>query len=309
MKKAYHIPVLLSEAVAGLNIKDGGLYVDATYGGGGHSAALMETAADIKLLAFDKDQEAENNARHYINEHPEYKENFTFFRSDYRYVQNFLNYAGFQQADGLLADLGVSSRQFDDARRGFSFRTEDAVPDMRMNKKSAKTALKVLNEYPEKDLYRIFKNYGELKKARFMASLIVNSRNDKPIETSADLNSAVSKALPKYSEYKILAQLYQALRIEVNDELKGLEKLLKTCPEIIKKGGRLVILTYHSLEDRLVKNFMKSGNFSGELQKDIFGNPQKDFELLKPKIIRPSEEEIQKNSRAASAKLRIAQRL
>ena len=308
MKKAYHIPVLLHEAISGLNIKSGGVYVDVTFGGGGHSRAILNNGLDIKLLAFDKDANAEKNAEILLDENPDFEENFSFFRSDFKYVRNFVNYGGYETADGLLADLGVSSHQFDEAERGFSFRQE-ADLDMRMNRKAEKTASKVVNEYAQEDLAKIFKLYGELKKAGYMAKLIAEYRKEKSIKTTFDLNAAISKALPKYNEYKILAQLYQALRIEVNDELKGLERLLQSSADILAKGGRLVVLTYHSLEDRIVKNFIKSGNVQGIVEKDIYGNAQNDFKLLKPKFIRPSEKEIEENSRAASAKLRIAERI
>jgi 16S rRNA (cytosine1402-N4)-methyltransferase len=308
MKKAYHIPVLLHEAINGLNIKSGGVYIDVTFGGGGHSRAILNAGSDIKLLAFDKDANAEKNAEILLNENFGFENKFSFFRSDFKYVKNFVTYAGYEFADGLLADLGVSSHQFDEAERGFSFRQE-ADLDMRMNRKAEKNAAQVVNEYTQEELTKIFKLYGELKKAGYMAKLIAEYRKEKPVKTTFDLNAAVSKALPKYNEYKILAQLYQALRIEVNDELKGLERLLQASADILAKGGRLVVLTYHSLEDRIVKNYIKSGNVQGIIQKDIYGNAQNDFNLLKPKFILPSEKEIEQNSRAASAKLRIAERI
>ena len=307
MGNEYHIPVMLEESIAGLNIKAGKTYVDVTFGGGGHSKAILGIRNDIKLFAFDKDAQAEKNANELLHEKPEQKERFIFFKSDYKYVKNFINYAGVETIDGLFADLGVSSHQFDEPKRGFSFK-KDAELDMRMNRQAKKTAAEIVNNYSIEDLARIFKLYGELRKAGYMAKLIGEARSIKEIKSTQDLNESIQKALPKYNEYKVLAQLYQALRIETNDEMGGLKRLLYSLPGLITEGGRFVVLTYHSLEDRMVKNFIKSGNVEGEINKDIFGNYKQEFRLLKPKFIVPSESEIERNSRAASAKLRIAEK-
>ncbi|MEA2042500.1 MAG: 16S rRNA (cytosine(1402)-N(4))-methyltransferase RsmH [Bacteroidota bacterium] len=307
MDRTYHVPVMLEESIAGLNIKNNGLYADLTFGGGGHSKAILDTNKTIKLFAFDKDSEAELNAEA-LQDTTEYKERLYFFKSDYRYVKNFIDYSEEGKLNGVIADLGVSSHQFNEAERGFSFK-KSADLDMRMNRKSEKTAATIVNEYTYEELKRIFKLYGELKKAGYFAKLISEYRVEKKLITTDDLNEAVQKALPKYNEYKVLAQLYQALRIETNDEMGGLEKMLTALPEIIQKGGRLVVLTYHSLEDRMVKNFIKSGNIDGIVKSDIYGNKETEFKFLKPKFRLPSANEIEQNSRAASAKLRIAEKL
>lgn len=296
---------MLEETLTALAIKDNGVYVDATFGGGGHSRAILKNNKNIKLFAFDKDEEAEQNALKMTNEMKLNKNNFEFFKADYRYLKNFIDYKHKHKVNGILADLGVSSHQLDKDERGFSYR-KNAKIDMRMSQSATKKASNVINEYSEEKLALIFKTYGELKKANFMAKLIVEAREKKNIETVYDLNQAVAKALPKYNEYKILAKLYQAIRIEVNDEMTGLARLLEAAKKILQPNGRLVILTYHSLEDRIVKNFINSGNINGKIETDIYGNPNCPFEWIKPKYVVPSKKEIENNSRAASAKLRTA---
>lgn len=307
MTNTYHIPVMLSETLNALQIKEGGVYADLTFGGGGHSKGILNSSKHIQLLAFDSDKEAEHNASQLITELKLCSKTFRFYRTNFKYVCNFVKYAKHKKIDGILADLGVSSHQFDEGSRGFSYR-KNARPDMRMNQSATKDASMVINEYSQDKLTQIFRLYGELKKARFMASLIAEARTHKPIETLEELNAAVQKALPRYNEYKVLSKLYQAIRIEVNDEMKSLERMLECAPKILKPGGRLVVLTYHSLEDRMVKNFINSGNVGGEMKADIYGNTKRPFDRVKPKYQLPTEAEIKNNSRAASAKLRVAEK-
>ena len=296
----YHVPVLLQESLTGLNIQTSGTYVDVTFGGGGHSREILKRLGkEGHLYGFDQDADAEKNV-------PE-DTHFTFVRSNFRYLYNFMRYHGeLEQVDGLLADLGVSSHHFDDKERGFSFRFEGAL-DMRMNRRAGQTAADVLNNYPEEDLANVLYLYGELKAARKMAALLVRTRQTKPFETIRDLLEAIKPFVGKDKEKKFLAQVFQALRIEVNNEMQALKEMLQQTLLVLKPGGRLVVITYHSLEDRLVKNFLKTGNFEGKAEQDFFGNTKSPFKLINNKVIVPSDEEIERNPRSRSAKLRIAE--
>lgn len=297
----YHVPVLLKESIEGLSVKPNGIYVDVTFGGGGHSREIISRLSKKGVLVgFDQDVDAERNI---IND-----ARFLFIMSNYKYIKNFLKYHSLMPVDGIIADLGVSSHHFDEPKRGFSFRFEGDL-DMRMNAEGSRTAEKVINEYDEKDLIKIFREYGELKDAGRLARAIIKEREERNLTKTLDLIDAVRPVLPVRNENKMLAQLFQAVRIEVNQELESLKEFLKTTLEVLKPGGRLVIITYHSLEDRLVKNFMKSGNFGGEVAKDFYGNPEVPFKLVNRKVIVPQEQEIAKNNRARSAKLRIAEKL
>lgn len=296
----YHIPVLLQESLEGMNIQPKGIYVDVTFGGGGHSREILNRlASEGHLFGFDQDADAEQN----IPNNPR----FTFVRSNFRYLYNFMRYhqvAG--KIDGLLADLGVSSHHFDDQERGFSFRF-DGLLDMRMNTRAGKTAADILNTYPEEELANVFYLYGELKVSRKLAATIVKARAEKPIKTIGELLEVVKPFVGKDKEKKFLAQVFQALRIEVNDEMRALKEMLCGTLKVLKPGSRLVVITYHSLEDRLVKNFLKAGNFEGKAEKDFFGNVKSPFRLVNNKVIVPSDEEIERNPRSRSAKLRIAE--
>ncbi|MBQ3723569.1 MAG: 16S rRNA (cytosine(1402)-N(4))-methyltransferase RsmH [Bacteroidales bacterium] len=306
----YHNPVLLEKSVRALITDPSGVYVDATFGGGGHSRHILESLGpDGRLLAFDRDADASANI-------PEDKR-FTLIHNNFRFVHNYVLLDAWQQAtrdfrghsvDGILADLGVSSHQFDTAERGFSFRF-DAPLDMRMNVESPLTAASVVNEYPQEDLRRIFALYGELAEADRLARLVAAAREKEAIETTTALNAALAPALPPFAEHKYLAKVYQALRIEVNAEMRSLEKFLDGAAASLKKGGRLVVITYHSLEDRMVKNFIKTGNVAGENEKDLYGNNLAPFVAVNRKPILPEEEEIAANTRARSAKLRIAEKV
>lgn len=297
----YHVPVLLEESVSGLNIKPGGIYLDLTFGGGGHSREILNRLGKKGcLMGFDQDEDAMQNV-------PD-DERFIFVNHNFRYLRNFMRYYGLEEADGILADLGVSSHEFDEADRGFSFRF-DAELDMRMNRRSRLTAAEVLNAYDEQRLCTLFRNYGEVENARRLANLVVKARTGKALVTSGDLYQAILPCIPKMKEKKYLAKVYQALRIEVNGELEALEEMLENAMEVLKPGGRLVVITYHSLEDRLVKNFFKSGNAEGKMEKDlIFGHVNHGFELVNRKVIVPSDEEVERNPRARSAKLRIVEK-
>ncbi len=296
----YHNPVMLLESVKGLNIKPDGVYVDATFGGGGHSKEIIKHLVNGRLIAFDQDEDAEKNT---IN-----NEKFLFVRHNFRNIRNFLRYHGIQQVDGLIADLGVSSHQFDEPNRGFSFRSDSEL-DMRMNQVSEKSARTVLNTYDEKSLVNIFKQYGELPNAYKLAVLISNKRKGNEIITINQFIKTIESCIPKHAENKFLAQVFQAIRIEVNDEIENLKILLKETANIIKENGRLVVITYHSLEDRLVKNFIKSGNFEGIPKKDFYGNIKAPFRVINKNVIVPTNDELEKNNRARSAKLRIAERI
>lgn len=295
----YHTPVLLDESVSALAIKDGGIYVDVTFGGGGHSREILSRMGkNSRLIAFDRDTDALNNA-------PK-DDRLILIHNNFRFLQNHIRFNGFDKVDGILADLGVSSHQFDTGERGFSFRF-DAKLDMRMNRLSNKTAADILNSYSYEELTRIFQNYGEVDNSGRAARLVCEFREKRGLETTTDLNEAVGPMLPKFAEHKFLAKIYQALRIEVNGEMRSLEGFLRDTIKVLKPGGRLSVITYHSLEDRMVKNFMKSGNIDGKVAKDFFGNTESPFKIIAKKPIIPSEEEIAANTRARSAKLRIAE--
>ena len=295
----YHVPVLLEESVSGLNIDPDGVYLDLTFGGGGHSREILKRLKDGCLIGFDQDSDALANV-------PD-DSRFIFVNHNFRYLRNFLRYCGYDEADGILADLGVSSHEFDEAGRGFSFRF-DAELDMRMNQRSRLKATDILNTYSEENLIRIFRNYGEVDNVRRLVDLIVNARTGKMITRSEEFLQVIAPCVPKQKEKKYLAQVYQALRIEVNGELEALEDMLKEAERALRPGGRLVVITYHSLEDRIVKNFLKSGNFEGKVEKDFYGHVKRNFELVNRKVIVPSEEEIERNPRARSAKLRISEK-
>ena len=299
----YHVPVLLKESVDGLNIGKGGVFVDVTFGGGGHSGEIL-SRLDINghLYSFDQDADAEKNAEGFD------AERLTFVRSNFRFLKNFLKYHGVEQIDGLLADLGVSSHHFDDSERGFSFRFEGKL-DMRMNQRAGKTAADVVNTYDEKQLADVFYLYGELKQSRKLASAIVKARQGKPIETIGDFLEVVKPFFRNEREKKELAKVFQALRIEVNHEMDALREMLKGATEMLRPGGRLVVITYHSLEDRMVKNLMKTGNVEGKEDKDFFGRVNAPFKLVNRQVIVPTEEEMAKNPRSRSAKLRVAEKI
>ncbi len=296
----YHKPVLLHETVDGLNIKEDGVYVDVTFGGGGHSKEILNRLGSKgKLFGFDQDEDAKKNALD--------DERFALIPQNFRYIKRFLKFYGVQQVDGILGDFGVSSHQFDVPERGFSTRF-DANLDMRMSKQNTLSAYDVVNTYEQGELRRVFGLYGELKNAGSIAAAIVEKRAEQPIMTTEELKDCLRKFLPPYRENKILAQLYQAIRIEVNQEVAVLKEFLMQTPELVKKGGRLSLISYHSLEDRLVKRFIRSGKFEGEVEKDFYGNPLVPFKKISGLIV-PSKEEIERNSRARSAKLRIAEKL
>ena len=298
--ETYHVPVLLQESVDGLDIKPDGIYVDVTFGGGGHSREILSRIGENgHLYSFDQDEDAEKNI---LNDN-----RFTFVRSNFRYLRNWMRYYGVEHIDGLLADLGVSSHHFDDETRGFSFRF-DAPLDMRMNKRSGMTAAEILNNYDEEQLADIFYIYGELKNARKVASAIIKARSSKTIETTGDLMQITESLFPREREKKETAKLFQALRIEVNHEMEALKEMLYGAQEVLRKGGRLSVITYHSLEDRIVKNFMKAGNAEGKVNQDFFGRTVAPFRQISNKVIVPSEEEQLRNPRSRSAKLRIAER-
>lgn len=300
MEMEYHNPVLLHETVDGLNIKPNGVYVDVTFGGGGHSKEILNRLGpDGKLFAFDQDEDALGNA---IQD-----DRFTLINENFRYIKRFLRFHGIKKVDGILGDFGVSSHQFDEAERGFSTRF-DATLDMRMNQKEALSAYEVVNDYEEKDLKRVFVEFGELKNGGAMANVIVNYRKDKAIKNTEQLKQVLSKFLPAHKSNKILAQIYQAIRIEVNQEIEVLKEFLEQTEELLESGGRLSLISYHSLEDRLVKRFMRNGMFEGEPERDFFGNFKVPFKTV-GKLVVPSEEEVVRNNRARSAKLRIAEKI
>lgn len=294
----YHKPVLLTESVEGLGIKPDGMYVDVTFGGGGHSKAILDQLGpDGRLIAFDQDKDALANTIH--------DERFLLINENFRHIKRFLRFHGIKQVDGILADFGISSHQIDEPERGFSTRHQGRL-DMRMNQDDPVSAFEVVNEYDEGELRSIFYQYGELRKAPVLARRIIEGRQQASIEMTSDLNEVLRPVLPKRRENKILAQVYQAIRIEVNRELDALKEFLLQTTQLIKPGGRLSIISYHSLEDRLVKRFMRNGLFEGEPERDIYGNVEVPFKRI-GKLIIPSEEEIEANSRARSAKLRIAE--
>ena len=306
--ETYHIPVLLNESIDGLNIQPGGIYVDVTMGGGGHSHEILKRLdANAHLYSFDQDADAEANLKQNHGDDLLKDERFTFVRSNFRYLKNWMRYHGVEQIDGLLADLGVSSHHFDDESRGFSFRFESPL-DMRMNKRSSKTAADIVNNYAEEALADIFYLYGELKNSRKIASLLVKARQEKRIETTGDFIAVVEPLFKREREKKDLAKLFQALRIEVNGEMSALKELLMSVVDMLKPGGRLSVITYHSLEDRIVKNIMKAGNIEGKIEQDFFGRINTPFKLINNKVIVPTDEEQEQNPRSRSAKLRIAEK-
>ncbi len=300
MGEVYHVPVLLKESIDGLQIKKDGVYVDVTFGGGGHSKEILKRLGpEGKLFAFDQDEDALANA---IDD-----PRFTLINENFRFLRQFLKFYGILEVDGILADFGVSSHQFDMAERGFSIRF-DADLDMRMRKSERLSAYQVVNAYSQEDLAKILFEYGELRNANAIAKALIDSRADKPIKTTHDLKTVLQRFLPKMKENKILAQIYQAIRIEVNQEIAVLKAFLEQVPEILKVGGRLSVISYHSLEDRLVKRFVRAGSFENEPEKDFYGNINVPLKR-KDKMITPSANEIKQNNRARSAKLRIAERI
>ncbi len=297
----YHIPALLQESIDGLNIQPNGTYVDVTFGGGGHSKEILSRLGDSgKLFGFDQDEEAYSNVLH--------DDRFVFVRSNFKYLSNFLEYYQVEKVDGILADLGVSSHHFDDEKRGFSFRFDSKL-DMRMNRSAKQTAADVLNNYDEEQLSNIFHLYGELRMSRKIASAIVSERQKKPIETVNEFLEVMDRFTYRDKEKKVLAQAFQALRIEVNEELSVLSDLLEQSVEYLKVGGRLSVISYHSLEDRMVKNFFRSGNIDGKIEKDFYGNPLTNLKIINRKVIIPSDEEQRLNPRSRSAKLRVAEKI
>ena len=304
----YHIPVLLRESVDGLGIKPGGIYVDVTFGGGGHSREILSRiAGNGHLYSFDQDADAERNIGIPLPDGTiPATDGFTFVRSNFRFIKNWMRYYGVEKIDGLLADLGVSSHHFDNETRGFSFRF-DAPLDMRMNKRSGKTAADILNAEEEETLADIFYLYGELKNSRRIASAVVKARQQKPIVTTHDFINVVEPLFKREREKKEMAKLFQALRIEVNHEMDALKDMLMGATELLRPGGRLSVITYHSLEDRMVKNIMKSGNTEGKINKDFFGRPDTPFKMIN-KVTLPTAEEQERNPRSRSAKLRIAEK-
>ena len=297
---AYHLPALLEESIAGLNLRPEGIYVDVTFGGGGHSRAIIEQLTTGRLVAFDQDTDAAANA---IGD-----ERFTLLNQNFRYLKNNLRHLGITAIDGLIADLGVSFHQFDQQERGFSFRS-DAALDMRMNSQATVKASDILRTYEEERLADVFYNYGELTTSRRLASAIVRARAAKPVVTVSDLAEALKGHVPPREENKFWARLFQSLRIEVNGELDALKEMLLQALQVLKPGGRMVVITYHSLEDRLVKNFFRTGSFEGESEKDFYGNVSTPLRAVNRKVIVPSEEEIRNNSRARSARLRVAEKI
>ncbi|WP_420316081.1 16S rRNA (cytosine(1402)-N(4))-methyltransferase RsmH [Ekhidna sp.] len=305
----YHNPVMLQECLDGLDIKPDGVYVDVTFGGGGHSKAILDKLTTGHLIAFDQDKDAEQNADRLTEALAEEgtKCSFTFIESNFRYLKKFLRLHGITEVDGILADLGVSSHQFDEPSRGFTIRAE-GVLDMRMDQAAAKSAREIVNEYEEKDLIHILSAYGEIRNARTLAREIVNFRMNQPIETNEQLKAIALKHAPRGRDLKYLAQVFQAIRIEVNEEMEALREFLIQAGEVLKAEGRLVVMSYHSLEDRPVKNFINKGNIKGVDEKDFYGNPIRVLDPVNRKPIIPTAAEIEKNSRARSAKLRIGKK-
>ena len=299
-EQTYHIPVLLHESIEGMNLRAKGTFVDVTFGGGGHSKEILRCMdSESRLFSFDQDEDAEQNI---VND-----KRFTFVRSNFRYLSNFLRYYGVDGVDAILADLGVSSHHFDDSERGFSFRFNGKL-DMRMNKRAGMTAADIVNNYDEERLANLFYLYGELKNSRKIASVHVKARSQKKIETIEEFLDVIKPLFGKDREKKELAKVFQALRIEVNREMEALKEMLNAATQALKPGGRLVVITYHSLEDRMVKNIMKTGNVEGKMEQDIFGRTNSPFKLVNNKVIVPSDEEIERNPRSRSAKLRIAEK-
>ncbi len=296
----YHLPALLTESIAGLNLRPDGIYVDVTFGGGGHSRAIIDQLTSGRLIAFDQDTDAAANT---ISD-----ERFTLLKQNFRFLKNNLRFLGISAIDGLIADLGVSFHQFDEQERGFSFRS-DAELDMRMNRQSTVKASDILRTYEEEKLADVFYKYGELTNSRKLAAALVKARSTKPVKTVSELMTALTGLVPPWEENKFYAKLFQSLRIEVNHEMDALTEMLTQALLMLKPGGRLAVITYHSLEDRLVKNFFRSGNFEGTSDKDFYGNVSTPFRMINRKVIVPTEDEIAANSRARSARLRIAEKI
>lgn len=297
----YHTPVLLHECIDALQLKQGGIYVDVTFGGGGHSKEILKRMhKTARLIAFDQDLDAQKNK---IDD-----ERFLFIHSNFRYIKNYLRYYGINKVDGILADLGISSFHIDAKERGFSFQS-NAFLDMRMNKFKKKTAADIINNYDEQDLINLFRNFGELKNAGALAKKIIEARSSVKIEKIDEFINIIKDKIPKNRENKYLAKVFQALRIEVNDEMSALEDFLMATGNLLKSGGRLVVLSYHSLEDRYVKNYIRTGNCQGKVEKDIYGNYEQIFKPVNKKPVVPGNDEIEKNPRSRSAKLRIAEKL
>lgn len=296
----YHIPVLLNESIEGMNLHADGIYADMTFGGGGHSKEILRRMGeDCHLYSFDQDEDAEKNI---VDD-----KRFTFVRSNFRYLRNFMRYYGVEQLDGILADLGVSSHHFDDSERGFSFRFDGKL-DMRMNKRAGMTAADIVNTYDEEKLADVFYLYGELKNSRKLAATITKARQQKQITTIGEFLDIIKPLFGREREKKELAKVFQALRIEVNHEMEALKEMLYEATDLLKPGGRLVVITYHSLEDRMVKNLIKAGNIEGKVEQDFYGNVQSPFRAVNNKVIVPTDEEVNQNPRSRSAKLRIAEK-
>ena len=301
-ENAYHIPALMAETISGLNIRPGGTYVDVTFGGGGHSRAILShLGAEGRLLGFDQDMDAWANR---LTDN-----RFTFVHGNFAYLKNFLRYYGVEKVDGIVADLGVSFHHFDAEDRGFSFRFDDAPLDMRMNRNATVDAAKVLNEYNREALANVFYLYGELRQARRIADAVVKAREQEPIRLTSQLLAVLKPFIKASAEKKELAQVFQALRIEVNNEMGVLKRLLEQSVEVLNPGGRLAVITYHSIEDRLVKNFIRSGNVEGKQDKDFYGRVSRPLEAVNNKVIVPGDDEVERNPRSRSAKLRIAERV
>lgn len=299
MEREYHVPVLLTESVDGLEIKTDGDYVDVTFGGGGHSREIFSRLKTGRLFAFDQDEDASANIIH--------DDRFFFIRHNFKYIRNFLRYYDVEQVDGILADLGVSSHDFDVAERGFSFRFDGDL-DMRMNRDSSQTAADLVNTYSEDQLRTMFREYGEIDNAGRLAKQLVSARNNNPVKTIEQFRETIAPCVPRLQESKYLAKVFQALRIETNNEMDVLHEFLEQSIQLLKPGGRLVVITYHSLEDRMVKNFIRSGDLSGKQEKDFFGNVESPLTAINRKVIVPTDEEIERNPRARSGKLRIAEK-
>jgi len=298
----YHKPVMLNECIEGLQINPDGIYVDVTFGGGGHSLKILEQLQEGRLIAFDQDEDAKKQAENIQSR------SFTFCQANFRHMKQYLKLNGVTKVNGILADLGISSHQIDSAERGFSTRFDGPL-DMRMDKKGSKSAAKVLNEYSEANLHKILGMYGEVKNAKTLAGLITQKRSVKKFERIQDLIELLKPIAPRGKEFKYYAQVFQALRIEVNEEMQALEDFLHQCGEVMEVGGRLVVMSYHSLEDRLVKNYINSGKMYGDVEKDFYGNKVRPFEAVNRKPIEATEEEVKENNRARSAKLRVALKL
>jgi 16S rRNA (cytosine1402-N4)-methyltransferase len=302
MGSTYHKPVMLNECIDALNIKPDGIYVDVTFGGGGHSLRILEQLTEGRLIAFDQDEDAKRQSENIQSR------SFTFCQANFRYMKQYLKLNGVTKVNGILADLGISSHQIDSAERGFSTRFDGPL-DMRMDKKGHVSAAKVVNEYSESELHKILGMYGEVKNAKTLAGLIVKQRAVKKFDRINDLIDLLKTVAPRGKEFKYFAQVFQALRIVVNEEMQALEDFLHQCGEVMEKDGRLVVMSYHSLEDRLVKNYINSGKMYGDVEKDFYGNKIKPFEAVNRKPIEASEEEVKENNRARSAKLRVAVKL